>query len=166
MLHQLQHFAQNSDALPASALQAAIRKVGKAEIGRRPVLQGLGGFVLAAYLFPSAADAFQAYPTHGPNMPNGVRNDPHIFVSIAPNGLVTIIAHRSEMGTGSKTSIPMIIADEMEADWARVKVVQADGDEPKYGNQDTDGSRSLRHHIQPAREIGAAMRKMLELAAA
>src|SRR3546814_1673347 len=54
----------------------------------------------------------------------------------------------------------------MEADWARVRIVQAEGDEKKYGNQDTDGSRSLRHHIQPARDIGAAVRRMLEQAAA
>src|SRR3546814_10643876 len=70
------------------------------------------------------------------------------------------------MGTGVRTSIPMVVADEMEADWARVRIVQAEGDEKKYGNQDTDGSRSLRHHIQPARDIGAAVRRMLEQAAA
>ena len=71
----------------------------------------------------------------------------------------TIVAHRAEMGTGANTSIPMIIADEMEADWSRVKIVQAPGDEPKYGNQETDGSRSIRHHIQPAREMGASVRQ-------
>src|SRR3546814_3369927 len=60
----------------------------------------------------------------------------------------------------------MVVADEMEADWARVRIVQAEGDEKKYGNQDTDGSRSLRHHIQPARDIDAAVRRMLEQAAA
>ncbi len=79
---------------------------------------------------------------------------------------MTIVAIRSEMGTGSRTSLPMIVADEMEADWSRVRVVQAPGDEEKYGNQDTDGSRSLRHHIQPMRQCGAAARQMLEAAAA
>jgi isoquinoline 1-oxidoreductase beta subunit len=54
----------------------------------------------------------------------------------------------------------------MEADWARVKIIQAEGDEPKYGNQDTDGSRSLRHHIQMARKIGGSVRHMMQLAAA
>ena len=166
MLNQLEKFAARSQALPVSALKSVIRKVTATELDRRKVLQGLGGFVLAVQLLPDTAGAFEAYPTNGLNMPNGVRNDPHIFVAIAPDGQVTIIAHRSEMGTGSRTSLPMIIADEMEADWERVSVKQAEGDEPKYGNQDTDGSRSLRHHIQPAREIGAAMRKMLEMAAA
>ncbi len=166
MLHQLQSFAEKSQTTTNQAIQVALQKVARAEIGRRNVLKGLGGFVLAAHFLPGSAHAFDAYPTQGLNMSNGLRNDPHIFVSIAPDGQVTIIAHRSEMGTGSRTSLPMIIADEMEADWDRVTIVQAEGDEPKYGNQDTDGSRSLRHHIQPCREIGAAVRKMLEMAAA
>ena len=83
-----------------------------------------------------------------------------------PAGIVTIIAHRAEMGPGSRTSLPMAVADEIDADWARVRVQQAPGDETKYGNQDTDGSRSLRHFIQPMRQCGAAMRHMLEMAAA
>jgi isoquinoline 1-oxidoreductase beta subunit len=166
MLHQLQSFAENSRSTTGPALQAALRKGATTEISRRGLLSSAAGFVLAAHFLPDTAQAFEAYPTQGLNMPNGVRNDPHIFVSIAPDGQVTIIAHRSEMGTGSRTSLPMIIADEMEADWDRVTIVQAEGDEPKYGNQDTDGSRSLRHHIQPCREIGAAVRKMLEMAAA
>src|SRR3546814_12750346 len=86
-------------------------------------------------------------------MPNGVVSNPLVFVSIDRDGTVTIKAHRSEMGTGVRTSIPMVVADEMEADWARVRIVQAEGDEKKYGNQDTDGSRSLRHHINPAPHI-------------
>src|SRR5215469_5652748 len=81
-------------------------------------------------------------------------------------GLLAIVAHRAEMGTGAKTSLPMVVADELEADWSRVKVVQSPGDEKKYGNQNTDGSRSMRHFIQPMRECGAAMRQMLETAAA
>ena len=70
------------------------------------------------------------------------------------------------MGTGVRTSLPMVVADEMGADWGRVKVVQADGDEVKYGNQDTDGSRSTRHYLVPMRQVGAAARTMLETAAA
>jgi len=70
------------------------------------------------------------------------------------------------MGTGSRTSLPMVLADEMGADWARVKIIQAEGDEPKYGNQDTDGSRSMRHHIQSMRQMGASVRHMLVQAAA
>ncbi len=93
--------------------------------------------------------------------------DPKIFVSIAADGTVSIVAARAEMGTGAaRTTLPMMVADELEADWARVKVVQAPGDEKTYGNQDTDGSRSTRHFIQPMRQCGASARMMLESAAA
>src|SRR5207248_1169403 len=67
---------------------------------------------------------------------------------------------------GVRTSIPKILADELEADWKRVRVVQGEGNEAKYGNQDTDGSRSTRHWFAPMRRCGAAARQMLEQAAA
>jgi len=70
------------------------------------------------------------------------------------------------MGTGVRTSLPLIVAEEMEADWSRVHVKQAHGDEVKFGNQDTDGSRSTRHYLIPMRQIGASARAMLEAAAA
>jgi isoquinoline 1-oxidoreductase beta subunit len=88
-----------------------------------------------------------------------------VFVSIDKSGTVTIIAHRSEMGQGVRTSVPMILADELEADWSRVKIQQATGDKI-YGNQYTDGSRSVRHNFQRMREFGATTRSMLEQAAA
>ena len=135
-------------------------------VSRRGFLKGTAAFALAVQFLPGEAEAFVTYKHGGLEMPNGVVNNPLVFVSIDRDGSVTIMAHRSEMGTGSRTTIPMVVADEMEADWDLVKIVQAEGDEKKYGNQDTDGSRSLRHHIQPAREIGAAMRRMLEEAAA
>ena len=99
-------------------------------------------------------------------MPHGTVNNPLAFVSIAPDGIVTIVCHRSEMGQGVRTGMPLIVADELEADWARVKIAQATGDEVKFGNQDTDGSRSTRHFIKPMRQVGAAARMMLEAAAA
>jgi isoquinoline 1-oxidoreductase subunit beta len=139
-------------------------------VSRRAFLKGTAsgiGLVVAMQLVPfRSAGAFEQYHTGGLEMPNGIVTNPLVFVSIDPDGTVTIVAHRSEMGTGSRTSVPMVLAEEMEADWARVKIVQAPGDEPKYGNQDTDGSRSMRHHIQPMRQMGAAVRSMLEQAAA
>ena len=99
-------------------------------------------------------------------MPHGTVNNPLVFVSIAPDGIVTIVCHRSEMGQGVRTGMPLIVADELEADWSRVKVAQAPGDEVKFGNQDTDGSRSTRHFFKPMRQVGAAARMMLEAAAA
>jgi isoquinoline 1-oxidoreductase subunit beta len=143
------------------------RQVTKVEnVSRRNVLKGLGiagSFVLAAPIMSRPAFA---YETGASKMPHGVVVDPKVFVAIAPDGIVTIIAHRSEMGTGVRTSLPLIVAEEMEADWNRVKVQQAHGDEVKYGNQDTDGSRSTRHYLIPMRQIGAAARTMLESVAA
>ena len=137
-------------------------------VSRRNLLKGVvgsGGLVIAAQFVPAGV-ALAAYETGAGGMPGGVVWDPHVFVSIASDGTVTIVTHRSEMGTGSRTSLPMVVADEMEADWSKVKIIQAEGNEQKYGNQDTDGSRSIRHFTQPMRACGAAARQMLEHAAA
>ncbi|WP_024507255.1 molybdopterin cofactor-binding domain-containing protein [Bradyrhizobium sp. ARR65] len=136
-------------------------------VSRRSVLKGLGiagSFVLAAPIL--SRPAFAAYETGAGKMPHGTVVDPRVFVAIAPDGIVTIIAHRAEMGTGVRTSLPLIVAEEMDADWSRVRVQQAPGDEVRYGNQDTDGSRSTRHYLMPMRQIGASARTMLESAAA
>ncbi len=136
-------------------------------VSRRLLLKGAvasGTLVLGASLRPGRAMADWA--TGAGAMPGGTVIDPHVYISIDPSGLVTIITNRSEMGTGVRTSLPMVVADELGADWSRVRVQQAPGDEKRYGNQDTDGSRSVRHFIQPMRQCGAAMRMMLEQAAA
>ena len=143
------------------------RSIKVENLSRRGILKGLGlagSFVLAAPLM--SRSAFAAYETGASKMPHGTVVDPRVFVSIAPDGIVTIIAHRSEMGTGVRTSLPLVVAEELEANWSRVRVQQADGDEVKYGNQDTDGSRSTRHYLMPMRQIGACARTMLESAAA
>src|SRR4029453_8392861 len=107
-----------------------------------------------------------AYQTGADKMPHGTVVDPRVFVAIARDGIVKMVAPRAEMGTGVRTSLPMIVAEEMEADWSRVRIQQAHGDEVKFGNQDTDGSRSTRHYLMPMRQIGASGRTMLEGAAA
>jgi isoquinoline 1-oxidoreductase beta subunit len=139
-----------------------------ANVSRRGLLKGAAGtgvFVLAAQ-FPAVRSAM-AYATGADKMPHGVVTNPNVFVSIDKDGTVKIIAARAEMGTGAaRTTLPMIVADELDADWARVRVVQSPGDEETYGNQDTDGSRSVRHFIQPMRQVGAGARQMLETAAA
>lgn len=90
---------------------------------------------------------------------------PSVFLGIDTDGSVIIVAHRSEMGTGIRTSLPMVVADELEADWSRVRVEQATGNK-KYGSQDTDGSQSIRDFYAIMRETGASARLMLERAAA
>jgi isoquinoline 1-oxidoreductase beta subunit len=110
-----------------------------------------------------AADAAK-YGAEG--MAHGTIDNPLVFLTIGDDGWVTIVVHRSEMGQGVRTGMPLIVADELEADWAKVRVEQAPADEEKYGNQDTDGSRSTRHFLDPMRRCGAAARMMLEQAAA
>ncbi len=136
--------------------------------GRRDLLAQIGalsGLILVA----SAREVVKAeeLKKYGIDaMPHGWRDDPLVFVSISTDGIVTIVVHRSEMGQGVRTGLPLIVADELEADWSKVRVTQAPADEEKYGNQDTDGSRSTRHFFEPMRRCGAAARAMLERAAA
>ena len=143
---------------------------GIENVSRRGVLKGIlstTGLVLAVHVLPSRPALADAAPKWGADgMPHGTVNNPLAFVSIGPDGTVTIVCHRSEMGQGVRTGMPLIVADEMEADWARVKIAQATGDEVKFGNQDTDGSRSTRHFFMAMRQVGAAARVMLEEAAA
>ncbi len=128
-------------------------------------LSALGGLVLIASV-PAVLKAEDAEKYGAEGMPHGWRDDPLAFVAIGADGIVTIFVHRSEMGQGVRTGMPMIVADELDADWSRVRVLQAPADEEKFGNQDTDGSRSTRHFIDPMRRCGASARAMLEQAAA
>jgi len=162
MLHYIEQAAQ--------AAEQAKYKFAIENVSRRTILGGLlagTGLVLAVDLAPSyAREALKPYGTGGDGMPNKTVNNPKVFIAIDKDGTVSIMSHRAEMGTGISTSLPMVVADELDADWAKVKVVPTVGDEVKYGNQDTDGSRSMRHFIQAMRQCGAAMRTMLEQAAA
>ncbi len=88
-----------------------------------------------------------------------------VYIGIETTGTVIIVAHRSEMGTGIRTGLPMVAADELDADWKMVRVEQAIGD-PKYGDQNTDGSKSIRDFYDTLRRAGATARLMLERAAA
>ncbi|WP_434574756.1 xanthine dehydrogenase family protein molybdopterin-binding subunit [Pseudomonas sp. Z3-6] len=137
-------------------------------LSRRGFLKGAsatGVLVLAAtWGLPDAFAEEKKFGAEG--MPHGAVDDPKVYVSIAADGSVTVICNRSEMGQGVRTSLSMVVADELEADWALVKVKQAPADEARFGNQDTDGSRSMRHWYEPMRRCGAAARTMLELAAA
>ena len=136
------------------------------QIQRRRLLQAAAGSF--ALVIGVDADAQTAEPQKygAASMPGGTVDNPLVFVSIAADGAVTIVAHRAEMGTGVRTSLPMVVADEMEARWDRVTIVQAPADEARFGNQNVDGSRSVRHFFLPMRRVGAAARQMLEAAAA
>src|SRR5215218_8281368 len=99
-----------------SPIQSGIQYVG---LNRREVLAGLSGLVLVATAsgVVKAADA----PKYGADaMPRGWKDDPLTFVAIDEDGIVTIVVARSEMGQGVRTGMPLIIADELEADWSKV----------------------------------------------
>jgi len=135
-------------------------------VSRRRFLQGVfgaGALILAVRYLP---------PILVPQHEAGAQTDadratlhPNVFVGIQQDGTVFIVAHRSEMGTVIRTSLPLVVADELDADWKRVKIDQAIGDK-RYGDQNTDGSQSVRRFYETMRECGAAARWMLIRAAA
>ena len=130
-------------------------------VSRRGFLQGVvagGVFVLSARFVPEPLWAAEGEAAAAPF-------EPSLWMSIASDGSVTIVAHRSEMGCGSRTALPLVVADELDADWSKVKIDQAIGD-PKYGDQDTDGSHSVRSNFDLMRQVGATGRVMLISAAA
>src|SRR5918992_189552 len=93
--------------------------------------------------------------------------EPNAFLRIDPSGDVTITLARSDMGQGVRTALPMIVADELDADWSRVRIVQADAHPDKYGRMMTVGSTSVRNGAwMPLRRAGASAREMLVAAAA
>jgi len=90
---------------------------------------------------------------------------PNAYLKITPDGKITIVVARSEMGQGVHTSLPMILAEELEADWKQIAIEQA-GASTLYGDQTTGGSASVRTTWDPMRKAGAAAREMLISAAA
>jgi isoquinoline 1-oxidoreductase beta subunit len=103
-------------------------------------------------------------PAHGAEA-TGKNFAPNAFIEIRPNGEIHLWVARSEMGQGPRTSLAMILAEELDADWSRVKIEQGDLDS-KYGDQTTGGSLSIRSSWDPLRQAGATARAMLVTAAA
>jgi isoquinoline 1-oxidoreductase beta subunit len=135
-------------------------------VTRRAFLGGMfsaGAFVLGVRLLPE--EALASINTAGAGGAGLAAWNPSVYLGIETDGSVIIVAHRSEMGTGIRSVLPTVLAEELDADWARVKIEQAIGDK-KYGNQNTDGSCSIRDFYDAMREAGASARLMLERAAA
>jgi len=130
-----------------------------ANVARRSVLLGLaaGTFVLSVRLSSPALAQDKKYGGEG--MPGGLKEDPKLFLSIADDGTVNLLCISRRDGPGHPHQLALVVADELEADLGRVKVQQAQGDQARFGNQDTDGSRSMRHHFEPLRRIAAAARQ-------
>jgi len=117
-----------------------------------------GSLVIAIDL-PATARRGPAQPATGAAYPINT------FLELDSTGITTIWVSKSEMGQGVRTALPMILADELEADWGRVRIRQADAD-PKYGRQGTGGSTSMSDLWAPLRKAGAQGREMLIAAAA
>src|SRR4029453_18595565 len=129
-------------------------------VTRRTFLGGMfsaGALVLGARLLPIEALASTDADKAAWN--------PSVYLGIETDGKVVIVAHRSEMGTGIRSVLPTVLAEELDVDWKRVKIEQAIGD-VKYGSQNTDGACSIRDFYDAMREAGASARIMLERAAA
>jgi isoquinoline 1-oxidoreductase beta subunit len=120
-----------------------------------------GALVLGTYFAgaaPRAIAGVLAKPSESAKTAN-------LFVALRPDGIVEITCHRSEMGQQIRTALAQIVADEMEASWDKIVVIQGKGD-AKYGDQNTDGSRSIRYNMQRLREMGASVRYLMRQAAA
>jgi isoquinoline 1-oxidoreductase subunit beta len=136
-------------------------------VSRRQFLGGLfttGAFVLASRVLPDSAWAQTPTPLFKTKADLASLN-PSVYLGIEPDGTVFIVTHRSEMGTGIRTTLPMVAADELDADWNRCRIEQGVGD-ARYGDQNTDGSRSVRDFYEAFRRAGASARTMLVSAAA
>jgi len=128
-------------------------------ISRREFLQRTGvaggGLVFALHFGPLSAQDEQGSDSVAPN----------VYVNIREDNKVEIYCHRSEMGQGIRTCLPQVIADELGADWDQIELIQAPGD-ARYGDQNTDGSTSIRKHFDLLRNAGATGRELLIAAAA
>src|SRR5215470_16426907 len=119
-----------------------------------------GGLVIAAYL-----DPVETVLGQGPGRGNAPALLPNAFIKIARDGKVTIIGKNPEIGQGIKTTLPMLIAEELDVDWSSVTVEQGDLD-AKYGAQSAGGSTAVPTNYNGMRQIGAAARQMFVSAAA
>lgn len=128
------------------------------KVSRRNVLKGAGAVSGLVLIAPIAARGVAA-AAGAESLENSV------YLNIASDGTVHINIHRVEMGQGSRTGLPQIIADELDADWSRVVFEPAYGDK-KFGDQNTDGSTSIRMFFDAFQQAGASARAMLVRAAA
>lgn len=139
----------------------------KTLISRREFLKTTlagAGLTIAASMTPFGSRLLSAQ-----EVKKGLFN-PNVWIQITPDNIVTIVVNKSEMGQGVSTSLPMIAADELEADWKQVRFLEAPGGnkyiDPNWGMQLTGGSTSVRHMFEPLRKASAAAREMLRIAAA
>lgn len=141
---------------------AAVVKLGRRDFLKAGALLG-GGLVLGVYLPPGGARGAEEGAKAAPP-------DPNAWIRIGADDLVTVVVHHSEMGQGVYTSLPMLVAEELEVEWPRVRFeaapVAAVYNHFWWGTQGTGGSTSVPSSWEPLRRCGAAARTMLVAAAA
>ncbi len=124
----------------------------------------MGGLVISFYLPVKGGHAYAAEAQPKPVYP------PNAFIRIAPDDSITIVVNKSEMGQGVYTSLPMLIAEELEADWSRIRVESAPVanvyNHTGFGIQLTGGSTSVASSWEQMRRVGASGRVLLIRAAA
>lgn len=130
-----------------------------------------GGVMLGLYFDPPAFAQTPAPPARGGRGGGRGRGGGgalavEAFITVAPTGIVTIMAKNPEVGQGIKTTLPMIIADEFDVDWKDVRIQQADLDQTKYGFQNAGGSTGTPTNWDSLRRVGATGRLMFLTAAA
>jgi isoquinoline 1-oxidoreductase beta subunit len=133
-------------------------------VSRRKFLAGSGTLAVGLFLFGGEALADSSVVEEEAEAGES-ELAPEMFIQVYADGRVEFVIHRSEMGQQIWTALAQVLADEMEAGWESVEIKQAEG-HPRYGDQNTDGSRSIRYNFHRFRIIGAAMRQLLERAAA
>jgi isoquinoline 1-oxidoreductase beta subunit len=138
---------------------------------RRQFLKAGAGLTLAIYL-PGAA-AVEAGPGKAGGVTVGpVSFEPNAFVRIGEDNTVTVIVKHLEMGQGTYTGLPTLVAEELDADWSQIRVEGAPADAKRYNNlfwgptQGTGGSTAMANSFMQMRQAGAAARSMLVSAAA
>ena len=122
------------------------------------VVNAAGAGLALGFYWPDRASELLAAPP--------ASFEPNAWLKIGADGLVTLIAARPEMGQGVHTSLPMIVAEELEADWSKVKIEIAPSDKERYGDQSVGASESVQSSFTSLRQAGAAAREMLITAAA
>src|SRR5688500_671148 len=152
----------SSDAYVQDLLRAAeAQSPSRTKFSRRDFFKvsGLagGGLVLAFYMGEQGTALANA---------KGKEFAPNAFLRITPEGVITLYSKAPEIGQGIKTAFPMIIAEELDADWAHVRVEQAPINPAVYGRQSAGGSRSIPTSWDQLRRAGAVGRAMLVSAAA
>lgn len=163
----LKQYGPKVEGLPGVGDNLSDSKPQMTRLSRRGFVLASSGLAIGVVLAGCSSEQDPAAPTGASPLSQVQGGDatPSLWIEIEPSGTIKVTCHRAEMGQQVWTSMAQIVVDELDGDWDNLEIVQALGD-PKYGDQNTDGSRSVRFNFHRLRVAGAAMRAMLIEAAA